>query len=115
MGERRVLRDTAQGLDVVCIQAHCYLEDDPVRLVRMRLGFENEQPKPDGFRRKPWMCCAWRRLLALTSQFPDKDYGEDAAWLAPLWQLACNEYVLFEPLYIYRWSAATSATLGAAP
>lgn len=53
--------------------------------VRFGLGNPNEQFNPGGItKRNAWHICAWKRSLAIQSQFPSSNYGEDWAWAAPL-------------------------------
>lgn len=53
--------------------------------IEFRLGNPNENFKPGGTaRRNAWHVCAWRRTLAILSNFPANNYGEDWAFASRL-------------------------------
>lgn len=83
-----------------------------VRLVQFKLGNENENfdPKETGIlKRNAWHVCAWRRSLAIQSQFPASNYGEDWAFAAPLCAIPnLREAHIDKVLHFYNHSAETT-------
>ncbi len=79
--------------------------------IEFRLGSPNEPFAAGGVtRRNAWHVCAWRRSLAMLSNFPDNSYGEDWAYAAPLCALSgLGEVHVPEVLHFYRHAAATTA------
>lgn len=81
-----ILRATAANPDVICFRQHCTVNGEG-----FEVDFNLEHPSGEqGFQRKPWHVCAWRRDIAICSSFPAINYGEDRAWARPLW--ASDEY-----------------------
>jgi glycosyltransferase involved in cell wall biosynthesis len=78
--------------------------------VEFRLGNPNEPFKPGGVtKRNAWHICAWRRSLAIQSQFPASNYGEDWAFAAPLCSIPnLKEAHIPKVLHIYTHSAQTT-------
>jgi len=59
--------------------------NDKTSEVHFKLGNVNDGFNPGGItKRNAWHICAWKRSLAIQSQFPASNYGEDWAWAAPL-------------------------------
>lgn len=55
------------------------------------------------------MC--WRRALIGTTRFPEKQFGEDVAWVDVMCERATMELQLDgEPLYLYNFDEAKTAT-----
>lgn len=81
-------------------------------IVEFRLGNENEAFKPNSpgvTKRNAWHICAWRRSLAIQSQFPASNYGEDWAFAAPLCAIPnLREAHIDEVLHFYNHSAETT-------
>lgn len=105
-----ILEAARQDPDVItfCQQAQV---DGQLSRVEFRLGNPNERFNPGGTtRRNAWHICAWRRDLAILSQFPATNYGEDWAWAAPLCALPdLREVHVPISLHHYIHSAATTA------
>lgn len=80
-------------------------------VVEFRLGQENGPFVPRGItRRNAWHVCAWRRDLAILSQFPSSNYGEDWKWAAPLCALPdLREEHILRILHRYDHSTETTA------
>lgn len=98
--------------------------NDEVAVIEFRLGAPNEAfrgirgaaettEKLPVVRRNAWHVCAWLRELAILSRYPAVNYGEDAAWAKPLWELherkALREAHIPKVLHFYRHSSATTA------
>jgi hypothetical protein len=96
------------GVDVITFQQRAIV-DGIEGLCVFGLGQPNEPFYAGRFRRAAWHVCAWRRALALTSQFPATNQGEDWAWAAPLNAAAQSSHHIPEPLHIYRYDPAVSA------
>lgn len=79
-------------------------------IVEFRLGNPNETFNPEGMtRRNAWHVCAWRRSLAIQSQFPASNYGEDWAFAAPLCSSqGLREVHIDKILHTYRHSIKTT-------
>lgn len=78
--------------------------------VEFKLGNPNEPFKPNATtKRNAWHICAWRRSLAIMSQFPKSNYGEDWEFAKMLCALPdLREVHIPEILHTYRHSAATT-------
>jgi glycosyltransferase involved in cell wall biosynthesis len=78
--------------------------------VKFKLGNDNEQFNPGGItKRNAWHICAWRRSLAIQSQFPASNYGEDWAWAAPLCGVAgLREAHVEKVIHYYTHNAETT-------
>lgn len=62
----------------------------------------------DTARRRPWHVCAWRRELALQGVFTEKNYGEDADWVAQVAPLIRTHLHVPQVLHYYRHSLQTT-------
>lgn len=90
--------------DVFVFPSTCVLMGLDIR-VEHSIRYENEAAQLRTFTRKPWHIHPIRSVLAKSSRFTDRMYGEDADWLAPLWPQMKVEYkVSNEPLYLYQGS-----------
>ena len=89
--------------------------DGQLSTIEFRLGQENEPFNPGGYtKRNAWHICAWRRDLAILSQFPAMNYGEDWAWAAPLCALPDLGSVHI-PLILHRYTHSAAATAAPPP
>lgn len=79
-------------------------------IVEFGLGNPNEAFKPDGVtKRNAWHICAWRTKLAILSNFPASNYGEDWHFAARLCGIADLKSVHIDKiLHHYRHAAATT-------
>lgn len=95
--------------DVVTFRQTSYINTEKGD-VEFRLGNPNEQWKPNQItKRNAWHVCAWRRDIAVLSHFPDSNYGEDRAFVEPLWTLpGLKEIHIPEVLHFYRHSSDTT-------
>lgn len=82
-------------------------------LVEFRLGNPNEKFNPDGItKRNAWHVCAWRRTLAVSSWFPDTNYGEDWAYADRLCALPnLKEVHIPSELHFYTYDSKVSRAL----
>lgn len=81
---KRLLEAATRNPDVITFRQGVTWNDQKGE-VEFRLGSENESFKAGGVtKRNAWHICAWRRSIAIQSQFPASNYGEDWAWAAPL-------------------------------
>lgn len=70
---------------------------------------EDEQATPERIvKRKPWLVCPVRSEYAKQFQFPDINYGEDAAWMEQVLTLCKTEVHTDQILRSYRHSSKTS-------
>lgn len=78
--------------------------------VEFRLGNPNEQFTPGGLtKRNAWHICAWRRGLAILSQFPKSNYGEDWEFAKPLCGMPdLKEVHIPKILHTYRHNSKTT-------
>ncbi len=79
-------------------------------LVEFRLDFQpGGQFNPSGItQRFPWHVCAWNRKLAQQCVFTDKNWGEDADWVAQAFELAKTEAYNPKTLHFYTHRDDTS-------
>jgi hypothetical protein len=71
--------------------------------VHFSIKNENEAFVPGGItNRFPWHVCAWRRDLAQSCVFSEKNWGEDADWVDQVSQLARTEIHIPEVLHHYE-------------
>jgi glycosyltransferase involved in cell wall biosynthesis len=79
------LLDGIHGLpDVVTFKQEAVINGE-VGWIEFRLGNPNETWRAgQTVRRNAWHVCAWKRSLAVLSQFPANNYGEDWAFAARL-------------------------------
>lgn len=67
---------------------------------------------PNGItRRFPWHVCAWRRTLAQQCVFTDKNWGEDADWVAQAFELAQREAYSPKTLHFYTHTDEASLAI----
>lgn len=95
--------------DVIVFDTLSFINDAPPALGKHSLAHENEPYALPEFRRKPWQMHAWKRDLAQQFHFPDRNYGEDWAWVSQMiphakWELRASDV----PLYHYRYSDVTT-------
>lgn len=62
-------------------------------------------------KRFPWHVCAWRRQVAKQCVFTDKDWGEDADWVAQIHGLTRLEAYIDKTLHFYAHTDASSLAL----
>ena len=71
--------------------------------VHFSIKNQNEPFVPAGItNRFPWHVCAWRRDLAQSCVFSEKNWGEDADWVDQVSQLARTEIHIPEVLHHYE-------------
>lgn len=104
-----ILSATAKNPDVITFRQAAIV--DGVRSeIEFRLGNPNEPFQPDGTtKRNAWHVCAWRTALAISSGFPDNNYGEDWAYAAPLCALPnLKEIHIPDVLHYYTFDSKVS-------
>lgn len=106
----------ADGVDLVAYDAGVSFNGSPEFRVTTRLGAQNEQPChiPGGYSdivRTPWTWCCWKTTLARAYSFPeDRNWGEDALWLAKVLPAVTSHRKIDRVLFHHRWSAAVSTS-----
>lgn len=106
----QILEQVPKGADVIVFDSLCQINDGPRVRVHHDLEFPNEEYNPAGFRRSPWHIHAWRRELAQSAEFPDKQYGEDVDWLMQVLPRAKTQarIRIDVPLYVYQFNSKTT-------
>lgn len=105
------LKDDAPA-DVITFDQEADI-DGQIGLVSFGLGNPNDLFNPAGITlRNAWHICAWRRDLAISSQFPDIMDGEDWEWAAPLCQRAKTERHINKVLHYYLFRPQTTEATG---
>lgn len=106
----RLLEAAQSDADVLVFDQEVYLEDDPRRIVRFGLEFDNEDIQPPGrvTHRKPFHVCAWRTEIARQGRFGDIVYCEDWHWVQQVLPLTRTQHRIARTLHVYRWSRRAS-------
>lgn len=106
----QILEQVPKGADVIVFDSLCQINDGPRVHVQHDLEFPNEEYNPAGFRRSPWHIHAWRRELAQSAEFPDKQYHEDVDWLMQVLPRAKTQarIRIDVPLYVYQFNSKTT-------
>jgi len=101
-----ILRAASESPDVITFNQDAFVNGEN-STVEFRLGNPNEPFTPGGATlRNAWHVCAWRRSLAVCSNFPDNSYGEDWEFAARLCAMPrLREVHIPRVLHIYRHSA----------
>lgn len=95
--------------DVITFRQHCTVNGEEGE-IKFGLGQPNEKFCPEGTAlRNAWHICAWRRSLAILSNFPPMNYGEDWEFAAPLCAMpGLKEVHIPKVLHFYSYDARTS-------
>lgn len=108
----KILKAIREKPDVVTFLQRAMIEGQP-GIVELKLGNPNEKFNPHGVtRRNAWHVCAWRRALAVSSWFPDVNYGEDWAYAEKLCALPdLKEIHIPSELHFYTYDSKVSRAL----
>ena len=114
----------AHTTDVVCFpQRATLVQEQVIHECRYSLTYAKREPKrvlaatanPRVFNwtGPPAHTMIWRREIAQSARFPDKQFGEDCDWVDAVCARAETEYQIEgEPLYAYIYNSQTTATRG---
>lgn len=104
-----ILKAARENPDVITFNQSAII-DGQNGTVEFRLGQDDEPFNPGGVtKRNAWHVTAWRTALAITSGFPDSNYGEDRAFSAPLCALpGLKEIHIPKVLHYYTYDSRVS-------
>lgn len=104
-----LVRMCLKGKDVVTFR-NLTVTDFYWTMIDMSLEHnEDEEATPYKIvKRKPWLVCPVRSVLAKQFQFPDINYSEDSQWMEQVLTLCKTEIHTDEILSSYRHSSKTS-------
>jgi hypothetical protein len=74
--------------------------------------FGKDSNERDCYKRIPNHLMCVKRELALQAGFPDKSFGEDAAYAKKLLPLLKTQHIIPEILYHYNFNSQTTETQG---
>lgn len=95
--------------DVVCFVQESWVNNAGPYFVRFTPGAANEQVRLGGVAvRPPWHVCAWRRSIAVLSEFPCTNYGEDWDWASRLQERILRHSFIDSVLHYYIHDAEKS-------
>ena len=103
-----ILQSTGRNPDLIVFDSHVTINGIGPTLCQHGIAFENEQYRPEGFKRKPWHIHAWRGDYARVTPFPDLMYGEDWPWCESMLKTVTKHVKIDRPLYHYRFDDATT-------
>lgn len=104
-----LLAGATTGADCVTFDGEITTDGQNPKLFRFSLDLD-DRTVAWGYERRPNHLCAIRRDIAQKVSFPEKNFGEDAAWSAKLRPLLASQHRIDKILYHYRYSSNGSLT-----
>lgn len=110
-----LLEATRHGADCITFDAMVSLNGAPAKVCHYSQRYERDLNTAVEYQRVPNHITAVRRLLALATPFPSKQFGEDSDYAMRLKPSLRNEHRIDRVLYHYDYSDATTETQGKQP